>query len=133
MASLLDRVIARLGYERKAIAVRPSLNPSLSRHGGKYRDASNSPFSLATDGDFVAALPRQGDKAPHMHGQAHEQFRAGISQRPKSSVVQPLVFKKGDNVCNICSQKKNLTDDHVPPRCCDVVSQASFVRDHARQ
>lgn len=32
--------------------------------------------------------------------------------------MQPLVFKKGDNVCNICGQKKNLTDDHVPPRCC---------------
>lgn len=46
------------------------------------------------------------------------EFRAGISRRPKSSRVQPLVFKKGDTLCNICRLKKNLTYDHVPPKCC---------------
>jgi len=36
----------------------------------------------------------------------------------KANNVQPLSFKKGNNVCNICGGKRNLTDDHVPPRCC---------------
>lgn len=45
-------------------------------------------------------------------------FRAGIRRKPKNNSVQPLSFKKGNNVCNICRNKENLTDDHVPPRCC---------------
>jgi len=32
--------------------------------------------------------------------------------------VQQLAFKKGDNICNLCEQKHNLTDDHIPPQCC---------------
>jgi hypothetical protein len=32
--------------------------------------------------------------------------------------VQPLSFKKGDSVCNLCLGRHNLTDDHIPPQCC---------------
>jgi len=46
------------------------------------------------------------------------EFRAGLRRRPKIEKMQTLAFKKGNNVCNICRQKTNLTDDHLPPRCC---------------
>lgn len=32
--------------------------------------------------------------------------------------VQTLSFRKGNTICNLCREKKNLTDDHVPPQCC---------------
>jgi hypothetical protein len=60
-------------------------------------------------------------------------FRAGLRIRPKSGRVQTLSFKKGDNVCNICRQKKNLTDDHVPPQCCGNNQEISARRIYAEE
>lgn len=60
-------------------------------------------------------------------------FRAGLRPKPKSNKVDPLVFKKGNNVCNICGQKKNLTDDHVPPQCCGNDKEISARRIYAEE
>ena len=45
-------------------------------------------------------------------------FRSTKFRETRSADVQQLAFKKGDTLCNICEQKRNLTDDHIPPRCC---------------
>ncbi len=45
-------------------------------------------------------------------------FRSTKFWQPKSSDVQPLVFRKGDTICNLRLQKRNLTYDHIPPQCC---------------
>lgn len=45
-------------------------------------------------------------------------FRSTKFRQPKSLGVQQLAFKKGDSICNLCEQKHNLTDDHIPPQCC---------------
>lgn len=34
----------------------------------------------------------------------------------KQSIIEK--FKKKDNICNICQKKKDLSDDHVPPKAC---------------
>jgi hypothetical protein len=60
-------------------------------------------------------------------------FHAGLRPTPKTGKVQPLSFKKGNNVCNICRRKSNLTDDHIPPRCCGNDKEISARRIYAEE
>ena len=47
-----------------------------------------------------------------------ERFRSTKSKQSKSRRVDKQSFAKSDGICNLCEQEKELTEDHVPPRCC---------------